>query len=88
MDFADEKLTMTLPGVDNEKFKPETRDQAMWQTRGITQPHKLFYAGRVSLEKNLPFLADAFKRLCQNRADVALGIAGGWAVSAGDEEST
>jgi glycosyltransferase involved in cell wall biosynthesis len=80
MGFADEKLTMTLPGVDNEKFCPETRDESIWKKcggpGGIKETHKLFYAGRVSVEKNLPFLADAFKRLCQDRSDVALVIAG------------
>ncbi len=88
MGFADEKLTMTLPGVDNEKFRPQTRDESMWKAcgaggasgawraGGVTEKYKLFYAGRVSLEKNLPFLADAFKRLCKNRTDVALVIAG------------
>jgi glycosyltransferase involved in cell wall biosynthesis len=76
MGFAQDKLTMTLPGVDNEKFRPQTRDQGVWKELGIAQAHKLLYAGRVSLEKNLPFLADAFKRLCKNRNDVALVIAG------------
>jgi glycosyltransferase involved in cell wall biosynthesis len=76
MGFADDKLTMTLPGVDNEKFKPQMRDESIWKKLGVEQKHKLFYAGRVSLEKNLPFLADAFKRLCKNRKDVALVIAG------------
>jgi glycosyltransferase involved in cell wall biosynthesis len=76
MGFAGDKLTMTLPGVDNEKFRPESRDLSIWQTHGVTQKYKLFYAGRVSVEKNLPFLADAFKRLCKNRNDVALVISG------------
>ncbi len=74
--FADEKLALTLPGVDNEKFHPQARDEKIWTSHRIQEPYKLFYAGRVSLEKNLPFLADAFKRLCQNRRDVALVIAG------------
>jgi glycosyltransferase involved in cell wall biosynthesis len=74
--FADEKLALTLPGVDNEKFTPQARDAKIWNSHRIQEPFKLFYAGRISLEKNLPFLADAFKRLCQNRHDVALVIAG------------
>jgi glycosyltransferase involved in cell wall biosynthesis len=76
MGFADEKLTMTLPGVDNEKFCTEKRDETVWKKHGVKENYKLFYAGRVSVEKNLPFLADAFKRLCQDRSDVALVIAG------------
>ncbi len=81
MGLADEKLAMTLPGVDNEKFSSEKRDEGVWKKlgatkQGIAEAYKLLYAGRVSVEKNLPFLADAFKRLCENRKDVALVIAG------------
>jgi glycosyltransferase involved in cell wall biosynthesis len=36
----------------------------------------LLYAGRLSVEKNLPFLVDAFKQLCEKRGDAALVIAG------------
>jgi glycosyltransferase involved in cell wall biosynthesis len=74
--FADEKLAMTLPGVDTEKFTPAARDPELWSRLGVTQPHKLLYAGRVSVEKNLPFLVDTFKLLCSRRTDVALVIAG------------
>ncbi len=76
LEFAEEKLAMTLPGVDNEKFNPQARDPQVWSRLGIRQTYKLLYAGRISIEKNLPFLADAFKRLCANRDDVALVIAG------------
>ena len=34
------------------------------------------YAGRVSSEKNLPVLVEAFKTICEKRKDVALIIAG------------
>jgi glycosyltransferase involved in cell wall biosynthesis len=74
--FTEDKLAMTLPGVDNEKFNPQARDMQIWNSHGIKETYKLFYAGRVSVEKNLPFLADAFKRVCANRNDVALVIAG------------
>jgi glycosyltransferase involved in cell wall biosynthesis len=76
LNFAEEKLAMTLPGVDNEKFNPQARDAEVWNRHGVKEAYKLFYAGRVSVEKNLPFLADAFKRVCANRSDVALVIAG------------
>jgi glycosyltransferase involved in cell wall biosynthesis len=87
MGFGDDQLAMTLPGVDNEKFNPQTRDEGIWKERGITETHKLFYAGRVSVEKNLPFLADAFKRVCENRKDVALVIAGDGPYLAGMKKS-
>jgi glycosyltransferase involved in cell wall biosynthesis len=74
--FADNKLVMTLPGVDTDTFCPERRDIDIWEKLGVTQQHKLLYAGRVSVEKNLPFMAEAFKKLCAMRTDVSLVIAG------------
>jgi glycosyltransferase involved in cell wall biosynthesis len=76
MGLPEDKLAMTLPGVDNEKFHPKARDLSIWDKHGIKETFKLLYAGRVSLEKNLPFLVDAFRKLCKNRSDVALVIAG------------
>jgi glycosyltransferase involved in cell wall biosynthesis len=74
--IPDDRLSTTPPGVDTEKFNPRHRDVNVWAARNVGQPHRLLYAGRVSLEKNLPFLADAFRRLCRTRDDVALVIAG------------
>jgi glycosyltransferase involved in cell wall biosynthesis len=74
--FGTEKLAMTLPGVDTEKFAPNKRDLSLWKRLDVAQTYKLLYAGRVSVEKNLPFLVDAFKKLCARRGDVALVIAG------------
>ena len=87
MGFGEDKIAMTLPGVDHEKFSPQARDKGIWKERGIGETYKLFYAGRVSLEKNLPFLADAFKRLCADRKDVALVIAGDGPYLAGMKKS-
>ncbi|MDP9175320.1 MAG: glycosyltransferase [Planctomycetota bacterium] len=74
--FADEKLSMALPGVDTEKFSPEKRDLPKWVKLGVKQTYKLLYAGRVSTEKNLPFLLEAMRELCRKRDDVVLVIAG------------
>jgi glycosyltransferase involved in cell wall biosynthesis len=72
----DEKLQTLLPGVDIEKFNRRHRDEALWATRGITQPLRIFYCGRVSAEKNLPLLIATFQQICKHRTDVALVIAG------------
>ncbi len=85
--FSDDKLMMTLPGVDTDKFNPGCRDLEMWNRLGVTQQHKLLYAGRVSLEKNLPFMAEMFKKLCAIRSDVALVIAGDGPYMAGMKEA-
>jgi glycosyltransferase involved in cell wall biosynthesis len=69
-------LAMALPGVDTEKFSPDRRDPALWEKLGVNETYKLLYAGRVSVEKNLPFLVETFRQLCGQRSDVALVIAG------------
>lgn len=73
---TDDRLAVTLPGINTDKFNPKHRDVNLWATRGIGETYKLMYCGRVSLEKNLPLLADAFKKLCAIRRDTALVIAG------------
>jgi glycosyltransferase involved in cell wall biosynthesis/predicted metal-dependent phosphoesterase TrpH len=72
----EERLLTLPPSVSVDKFNPELRDPNVWSDYGVTQPRKLFYCGRVSVEKNLPMLADAFKRLCTLRNDTALVVAG------------
>ena len=74
--LGDKRLEMVLPGVDTEKFSPEMRDVNLWPKLRVGQTHKLLYAGRVSVEKNLPFLVECFRRLCRLRQDVALVVAG------------
>ena len=70
---ADGRLRDILPGIDTDKFNPRHRDVNLWAERGVTEPHRLLYVGRVSVEKNLPLLVEAFKRLCQVRRDAARG---------------
>ena len=72
-----EDAMATLPaGVDTGKFHPGRRDDAVWHRLGVREPQRLLYCGRVSVEKNLPMLADVFKRIGAARRDVALVVAG------------
>ena len=70
------KLTLIPAAVDGERFSPAHRDADIWRRLGVSQTHKILYAGRVSVEKNLPLLAEAFRQLCACRHDAALIIAG------------
>jgi len=70
------RLLTTLPGINTDKFNPKHRDVNLWANKGIRETYKLMYCGRVSLEKNLPLLADAYKQLCAIRRDAALIIVG------------
>jgi glycosyltransferase involved in cell wall biosynthesis len=73
---AEERMLSLPPSINIEKFNADLRDPNVWNDYGVTQPRKLFYCGRVSVEKNLPMLVEAFKKLCAIRNDTALIIAG------------
>ena len=72
----DEKIRQIHPAVDHEKFSPTKRDAAVWESRLVLEPVRLLYVGRVSVEKNLPMLAEAFRKLCEKRRDAALVVVG------------
>jgi glycosyltransferase involved in cell wall biosynthesis len=63
-------------GVDTSSFSPSYRDDALRARWGIRYPHKLLYVGRISQEKNLGCLVQAFKRLCRHRHDLCLVVVG------------
>ena len=71
-----DRIDALVPGVDTEKFSPARRDEQLWQRMGITQPRRLLYCGRISIEKNVVLLAAAFEKLCATRDDVAIVFAG------------
>jgi glycosyltransferase involved in cell wall biosynthesis/predicted metal-dependent phosphoesterase TrpH len=73
---CDDKIVTLPPGVDTARFHPGQRDPGAWSERGVREPRRLLYCGRVSVEKNLPVLAEAFRGLCQLRRDAALVVAG------------
>lgn len=73
---ADGAMRNILPGINTDKFSPVHRDADVWQRLGVKEPRRVLYCGRVSVEKNLPMLVDAFRRLCDMRRDTALVIAG------------
>ena len=70
------KVRVVGRGVDTERFHPRHRNPALrnhhaHQARGV-----LLYVGRLSEEKNLPLLVDAYTRLAGTRRDMALWVVG------------
>ena len=61
------RIALMPPSVDGEIFSPAHRDADRWHTLGVNEPHRVRYAGRVSVEKNLPMLVEAFKKVCADR---------------------
>ncbi|WP_446897012.1 glycosyltransferase family 4 protein [Clostridium sp. LBM24168] len=64
-------------GVDSEKFKPELRSDDLRKKLGINDKLVFLYVGRVSPEKNLDILIDAYKEVYSKYKDkIALVITG------------
>ncbi len=70
------KLALMPASVDSDMFTPANRSAECWKNAGVDEPFRILYAGRVSVEKNLPMLVEAFRMLQATRKDVALVIAG------------
>jgi glycosyltransferase involved in cell wall biosynthesis len=63
--------------VDTETYSPEMRNPSFWKGRGIGLGRiVLLYVGRVSREKGLEMLVDAFRELVDSGAAIALAIIG------------
>ncbi len=70
------RLRTIRPGINTDKFNSLNRDVNGWVRYQVKEPRKLLYVGRVSVEKNLPMLVRAFRKLCAMRSDTALIVAG------------
>lgn len=63
--------------VDTETYSPEMRNPSFWKSRGIGLGRVvLLYVGRVSREKGLEMLVDAFRQLADSGAAIALAVIG------------
>lgn len=63
--FDRKRLVVMSRGVDLERFNPARRNDGFWRARGIGSEFKFLYAGRISREKNLVNLLEAFRSLPQ-----------------------
>jgi glycosyltransferase involved in cell wall biosynthesis len=72
----EERMLTIPPSVNTDRFNAGLRDPNVWVDHAIPEPRKLLYCGRVSVEKSLPMLAAAFRKLCMVRRDTALVIVG------------
>jgi glycosyltransferase involved in cell wall biosynthesis len=71
--LRDERLGLFPKGVDTARFSPRCRRQDFWAQRGLMCERVLLYVGRVSVEKGLDILFDAFESL--RSYDPRLGLA-------------
>src|SRR5438874_92309 len=75
--FAPEKLKILPRGLDTTLFSPEHRDPAFWQKFGEHNGAvHLLYVGRISKEKDLDVLAQAYRQLRNEGLPVQLYLVG------------
>ncbi|MEX2219710.1 MAG: glycosyltransferase family 1 protein [Phycisphaerales bacterium] len=75
--IARERIVRLLPGIDVSKFQPSLRDPGLWARLGIRRDGpKVLSIGRVSVEKNLPLLARAWRQVVRESGGAA-GAASG-----------
>lgn len=64
-------------GVDLESFHPDKAGYGAWRKQGLPEDGiRLLYVGRVSREKNLELLGDAFLAIAAIRSELSLTVVG------------
>ncbi len=71
------KIAILPRGLDTELFHPSKREEAFWKDRGMREGEVgILYVGRISKEKDLDMLAEAYKRLQTEGLPVRLLMVG------------
>ncbi len=73
--FDRARLAVLPRGIDLERFRPERRDPDFWRAWGWNGGFKYLYVGRISEEKNVRTLLEAFTRLAGARPDGSVHLA-------------
>ncbi len=75
--FDPEKLKIFPRGLDTELFTPARREPAYWEKFDASNGQvRLLYVGRISREKDLDVLANAYRRLRDEGLPVQLFVVG------------
>lgn len=74
--FDPKRLKILSRGVDLKRFNPEKRNPAFWSRYGLNGNLKLLYVGRVSREKNLQVMIDAFRNARSSTPKMDLIVVG------------
>src|SRR2546426_3730779 len=71
------KLKIFPRGLDTDLFHPARRDPAFWDKFGVSNGQvRLLYVGRISKEKDLDVLANAYRRLREEHLPIELFVVG------------
>ena len=65
--IAPQKISYIRPGTNLKRFSSRHKRDNVWQIHGLQEDSvKVLYVGRVSKEKNVPFLLDVWEELMGN----------------------
>ena len=70
------RMSVLPRGVDRAQFHPGRREEGFWRRYGLGDAPTLLYVGRVSREKGLDTLLDAFSRLRAAGRRLQLAVVG------------
>ncbi len=77
MGVPSERIFKLPRGVDFQNYHPDKAGNGVWQSLNLPASGiKLLYVGRISREKNLARLAEAYTDLAKSQPDVSLTIVG------------
>ena len=74
--ISSDKIRIYPRGIDINRFNPAKRNGFYKKWNDGRKSTKLIYVGRVSREKNLHLLSEAYRRLVQSTSSVTLAIVG------------
>jgi glycosyltransferase involved in cell wall biosynthesis len=74
--ISSDKIRLYPRGIDTQRFNPEKRNGFFKQWNCDEKSTKLLYVGRVSKEKNLHLLSQAYRRLVESTPRVMLTVVG------------
>jgi glycosyltransferase involved in cell wall biosynthesis len=74
--FNARKLSVMSRGVDCQQFSPAKREPQFWQRRGLAADFTFIYLGRVSPDKNVDLLLQAFLQVAGRGRAVNLAVVG------------
>ncbi|MFO8073375.1 MAG: glycosyltransferase [Polyangia bacterium] len=72
----DERIRVIPRGAELGRFDSKKRDPRVWSRFGMNGSSKVLYVGRVSREKGIDVLVDAFRQVRRKRRDAELAIVG------------
>jgi len=69
----DKEILHLPPGIDLSRFTPKLKDRSIFKRYGIDAKYILLYVGRITKEKNFPFLVEVTEALPKSFHLVAVG---------------